>query len=123
MARILIVDDTELMRKTLTTILERENHEVVGHAKNGLEAIELFKQTNPDLVTMDITMPIMNGIEAIKKIVRIDHQAKIVVCSAMGQQKIIVQAIEEGAKDFIVKPFYEANVVETINNVLNSYEE
>jgi two-component system chemotaxis response regulator CheY len=119
MARILIVDDTELMRKTLATILEREDHEVVGNAKNGVEAVELFKETNPDLITMDITMPIMNGLEAIKEIIRLDHQAKIVVCSAMGQQKIIVQAIEEGAKDFIVKPFLEVNVIETVNNVLN----
>lgn len=123
MARILIVDDTELMRKTLTTIFKKENHEIVGHATNGVEAIELFKQTNPDLVTLDITMPIMDGIVALKEIIQIDAQAKIIVCSAMGQQKIIAEAIESGAKDFIVKPFLETNVIETIDNVLNPYEE
>lgn len=122
MARILIVDDTELMRKRLTAILEKEDHEIVGQATNGVEAIELFKATDPDLVTMDITMPIMDGIEAIKEIILLDLHAKIVVCSAMGQQRIIVQAIEEGAKDFIVKPFLEGNVKETIDNVLHPYE-
>lgn len=120
MARILIVDDTELMRKRLAMILEQDDHEIVGKAKDGLEAIEIFKETKPDLITMDITMPIMDGIEALKEIIKIDSQAKVVVCSAMGQQKIIVQAIEEGAKDFIVKPFLEENVRETIRNVLRS---
>jgi|SRR5690625_926148 len=122
MSKILIVDDSELMRKRLALILEQENHEIVGQAKDGLEAIKLFQEKTPDLITMDITMPVMDGIEAIKEIMEIDPHAKIVVCSAMGQQKIIVQAIKEGAKDFIVKPFHEGHVIETIHNVLYPYE-
>src|SRR5690625_6373022 len=89
MGRILIVDDSELMRKKLAFIFEQENHEIVGQAENGLEAIKLFKDKKPDLITMDLTMPVMDGIEAIKEIIQIDPLATIVVCSAMGQQKII----------------------------------
>lgn len=122
MGRILIVDDSELMRKKLALILEQENHEIVGQAENGLEAIKLFKETKPDLITMDITMPVMDGIQAIKEMIQIDPYATIVVCSAMGQQKIIVKAIKEGAKDFIIKPFHEEHVIETIHNVIQSYK-
>lgn len=120
MARILVVDDAKFMRVKLSTILERENYEIVGKAENGLEAVELYKNTLPDLVTMDITMPVMNGIEAIKEIMAYDKHAKIIVCSAMGQQRVVVEAIELGAKDFIVKPFNENNVLETVTQVLNS---
>ena len=123
MARILIVDDAKLMRVKLATLLERADHEIVGKAENGLEAIELYKKTQPDLVTMDITMPVMNGIEAIQTIMEFDRQAKIIVCSAMGQQKVVVEAIELGAKDFIVKPFNENNVLETVNQVLGSHDD
>src|SRR5690625_4978352 len=110
------------MRVKLSTLLERENHEIVGKAENGLEAIELYKSTQPDLVTMDITMPVMNGIDAIKEILKFDQHAKIIVCSAMGQQKIVVEAIELGAKDFIIKPFNETNILETVEQVLNSQD-
>lgn len=120
MARILIVDDAAFMRTTLSSILEKDNFEIVGTAENGEEAVALYKQEQPDLTTMDITMPVMNGIDAIKEIYAYDPQAKIVVCSAMGQQKVVVEAIDAGAKDFIVKPFDESRVLETIRNVLEA---
>lgn len=119
MARILIVDDSQFLRKTLATIFENENHEILGEAINGEQAVSLYKQLKPDLVTMDITMPVKDGISAIKEIIMDDEDAVIVVCSAMGQQKIVVQAIESGAKDFILKPFDPSVVVETINKVLS----
>lgn len=122
MARILVVDDANFMRVTLGAILKKQKHDVVAEAKNGEEAISLYQEMKPDLVTMDITMPIMNGINAIMEIINVDPQAKIVVCSAMGQQKVVVEAIEKGAKDFIVKPFDENRVLETVNHVLHDFE-
>lgn len=119
MARILIVDDAKFMRLTLANILNNANHEIVGEAENGLEAVELYRQETPDLVTMDITMPEMSGIEAVRKIREEFPDAKIIMCSAMGQQKMVVEAIEAGAKDFIIKPFDENRVLEAINRVLN----
>ncbi|WP_217585520.1 response regulator [Lentibacillus saliphilus] len=118
MARILVTDDANFMRVTLSNILQREGHEVVGQAENGQEAVHLYQTLKPDLVTMDITMPIMNGIDAIQEIIKIDANAIIVVCSAMGQQKVVVEAIEFGATDFIVKPFDPSRVLETIGRAL-----
>ncbi|MFC4557227.1 response regulator [Virgibacillus kekensis] len=118
MARILIVDDANFMRVTLGSIVKKAKHEVVGEAQNGAEAVKLYKELNPELVTMDITMPVMNGIDAIKEIIAIDPAATIVVCSAMGQQKVVVECIELGAKDFIVKPFDENRVLDTIDRIL-----
>lgn len=118
MARILIVDDAKFMRMTLANMLANGGHEVVGEAENGREAVELFHQLKPDLVTMDITMPEMSGIEAVKAIKSDYHDAKMIICSAMGQQKMVVEAIEAGAKDFIIKPFDEARVLEAIDRVL-----
>ncbi|MDQ0230406.1 response regulator [Metabacillus malikii] len=118
MAKILIVDDAKFMRITLSNILLKANHEVVGEAENGAEAVKLFEEEKPDLVTMDITMPEMNGIEALKEIKGKFPEAKIIMCSAMGQQKMVVEAIEAGAKDFIVKPFDENRVIEAIDRVL-----
>lgn len=120
MAKILIVDDAKFMRVTLSNILSQENHKVVGEAQNGQEAVELYKELQPDLVTMDITMPVMDGLQAIEEIIHYDPEAKIIVCSAMGQQKIVVEAIELGAKDFIVKPFESSHVIDTVENVLKS---
>ena len=119
MARILIIDDAKLMRMTLNNILKKANHEVVGEGKNGNEAIELYRQLKPDLVTMDITMPIMDGIEAVKRIKKEFPEAKIIMCSAMGQQKLVVEAIEAGAKDFIIKPFDELRVAELVKCILH----
>lgn len=118
MAKVLIVDDAKFMRVTLGNILKNENYEIVGEAQNGQEAVELYESLKPDLVTMDITMPIMDGLEAIRQIMEMDPAAKIIVCSALGQQKIVVEAIELGAKDFIVKPFEASHVIDTVANVL-----
>lgn len=118
MARILIIDDAKFMRITLRNILINANHEVVGEGENGKEAIELYREFRPDLVTMDITMPEMDGIEAVKMIKKEFPNAKIVMCSAMGQQKMVVEAIEAGAKDFIIKPFDELRVTDAVNRVL-----
>ncbi|WML52185.1 response regulator [Neobacillus sp. PS3-12] len=118
MARILIVDDAKFMRLTLNNILKKAEHEVVAEADNGLKAVNLYRELQPDLVTMDITMPEMDGIEAVKKIKSEFPDAKIIMCSAMGQQKMVVEAIEAGAKDFLVKPFDEHRVIDAINRVL-----
>lgn len=118
MARILIVDDAKFMRITLTNILKKANHEIVGEAENGREAVRLYRELRPDLVTMDITMPEMSGLDAVKEIKRDYKDAKIIMCSAMGQQKMVVDAIEAGAKDFIVKPFDESQVVDSVARVL-----
>jgi two-component system, chemotaxis family, chemotaxis protein CheY len=119
MARILIVDDAKFMRLTLSNILTKANHEVVGEGENGREAIELYRELTPDLVTLDITMPEMSGLDAIKEIKKEFPQAKVIMCSAMGQQKMVVESIEAGAKDFIVKPFDEGRVLDAVNRVLN----
>ena len=118
MASILIVDDTESMRTTLKNIINKTDHVVVGEGENGLEAISLYREIKPDLVTMDITMPEMSGIEAVKAIKQEFPEAKIIMCSAMGQKKMIVEAIEAGAKDFIVKPFDDSRVINAINRVI-----
>ncbi|MCA1036592.1 MULTISPECIES: response regulator [Bacillus] len=119
MARILIVDDAKFMRITLTNILKKAEHEIVGEAENGREAIDLYRELKPELVTMDITMPEMSGLEAMKEIKQEFPDAKVVMCSAMGQQKMVVEAIEAGAKDFIVKPFDEGRVLDAVNRVLS----
>lgn len=118
MARILVVDDAKFIRTTLSRILTKANHEVVGEGENGREAIELYRKLEPDLLTIDVTMPEMDGIEAIKEIKKEFPQAKIIICSAIGHQKMIVEAIEAGAKDFIVKPFEEGRVIDAVNRVL-----
>ncbi|MBT2680180.1 response regulator [Bacillus sp. ISL-35] len=118
MARILIVDDAKFMRITLTNILRKANHEIVGEAENGREAVMLYRELKPDLVTMDITMPEMSGLDAVKEIKKDFKDAKIIMCSAMGQQKMVVDAIEAGAKDFIVKPFDDSQVVDSVSRVL-----
>ena len=115
---ILITDDANFMRTMLAKIVEDNGYEVVGKAENGEEAIEMYKDLNPDLVTMDITMPGMDGIEATKGIIDYDDSARIVVCSAMGQKPMVLEAIEAGAKDFIVKPIKPDKVKETLDKLL-----
>lgn len=119
MARILLVDDAKFMRATLTNMLTKAGHEIVGEGRDGKDAVDMYRLLQPDLVIMDITMPQMNGLEAVKTIRSEYPQAKIVMCSAMGQQRMIVEAIKLGAKDFIVKPFVESAVVDSINRVLS----
>ncbi|HEU23801.1 MAG: two-component system response regulator [Mesoaciditoga sp.] len=115
--RVLIVDDAAFMRMLLKDIVTKAGYEVAGEASNGKEAIEKYKELNPDIVTMDITMPEMTGIEATKEIIKMDPNAKIIMCSAMGQQMMVVEAIQAGAKDFIVKPFQQSRVVEALSKV------
>jgi len=121
MAKVLVVDDALFMRKMLSDILKKEGFEVVGEADNGKDAIEKYKEIKPDLVTMDIVMPKMeeiDGIAAVREITKLDPQAKIIMVSAMGQHALVVEAIQAGAKDFIVKPFQPSRVVEAIRRVL-----
>ena len=116
---VLIVDDAAFMRIKLKDILEKNNYEVVGEAQNGIEAIEKYKELSPDIVTMDITMPEMDGVEALKEIKALDADAKILMCSAMGQQSMVMDAIRAGAVDFIVKPFDTERVIHALDKVSN----
>jgi two-component system chemotaxis response regulator CheY len=116
--RILVVDDAAFMRMMVRDILTKNGFEVCGEANDGVQAIEKFKELKPDLVTMDITMPEMDGIAALKEIKKLDPQAKVVMCSAMGQQGMVIDAIQAGAKDFIVKPFQPDRVIEAIKKTL-----
>lgn len=118
MAKVLIVDDAAFMRMMIKDILEKNSFEIVGEANNGIVAVDLYKKEKPDVVTMDITMPDMDGIEAVKQIKAYDPNAKIVMCSAMGQQSMVMEAIRAGAKDFIVKPFQADRVLEAIRKVI-----
>ena len=120
MAKILIVDDAAFMRMMIKDILEKNGFEVIGEANNGIKAVELYKKERPDVVTMDITMPDMDGIEAVKAIKALDPSAKVIMCSAMGQQTMVMDAIKAGARDFIVKPFQPDRVLEAIGKVVNS---
>lgn len=114
MARILITDDAAFMRMMLKDILTKAGHEVVGEAENGAVAVQKYTELKPDLVTLDITMPEMDGIQALKKIREADPNAKCLMCSAMGQQAMVIEAIQSGAKDFIVKPFQAERVIEAV---------
>ena len=121
MANILIVDDALFMRKILADILSEAGHKIVGVAENAQEAIELYKKLKPDIVTMDIIMPEIGGLDtlkAIKQILKSDKDARIVIVSAMGQQEMVVESIQAGAKDFIVKPFQRSRITEAIARLL-----
>lgn len=112
--RVLVVDDTAFMRLTLRRLLEKNGYEVVAEAQNGAEAIERYMETRPDIVTMDLIMPVMDGITAIKELIRRDPSCRIVVCSSMGQRALVVEALNAGARDFIVKPFQPQRVLEAL---------
>lgn len=115
----LVVDDAIFMRTVLKKMLTEAEFKVIGEAGNGIQAIEMAKVLQPDIVTLDITMPEMDGIEAIEKILEVSPKTKIIMCSAMGQHSKVVEAIKKGAKDFIVKPFEKTRVLEAIYNVMN----
>jgi two-component system chemotaxis response regulator CheY len=115
--KVLITDDTAFMRMTLRNVLEKNGYTVIGEAEDGLQAVEKYMLDKPDLVTMDITMPNMDGITAIKKIMEKDPDAKIVVVSAMGQKSLVIEALNSGAKDFIVKPFQPDRIIEALQKV------
>ena len=117
--KILIVDDAAFMRMMIKDILVKNGFDVVGEAADGLQAVEKYSELQPDLVTMDITMPEMDGIEALKKIKEQDPSAIVIMCSAMGQQAMVIDAISAGAKDFIEKPFQADRVIEAIEKALS----
>ncbi len=117
MKKVLVVDDTVFMRMTLNNFLSNNGFEVIGEAVNGQDAIEKFKQLKPDLVTMDITMPVLTGLEALKEIIKYDPKAKVVMITAMGQEEMVKQSILLGAKSFIVKPFKEEQIVNVLNKL------
>lgn len=118
MASVLIVDDAAFMRTMMKEILTKNGYEIVGEAENGNEAVEKYKQLSPDVVTMDITMPDKDGIQALKEIKEANKDAKVIMCSAMGQKTMVIEAIQFGAKDFIIKPFQEERVIESIRKVV-----
>lgn len=119
MKKVLVVDDAAFMRLAIRTILEKNGFQVVGEAENGLMGFQKYKELKPDIVTMDITMPEMSGIESLKAIKKFDPDAKVVMVSAMGQDALVRESIMSGAKSFIVKPFKEEHVVQTLNKILS----
>lgn len=116
--RVLLVDDTAFMRRMLRDLLTKEGYEVVAEAGNGREAVEQYRQERPDLVIMDITMPEMDGIAAVREIIAGDPQARIVMCSALGQQELVLESLEAGALDFVMKPFLPDKVLEAVRKVI-----
>ncbi|QCX33204.1 response regulator [Caloramator sp. E03] len=117
MKRVLVVDDAAFMRMTLKTMLERNGFEVIGEAENGAVAVRKYNELKPDIVTMDITMPEMDGVQALKAIRQLDPSSKVVMISALGQESFVKEAVLSGAKGFIVKPFKEDYVVQTLSKL------
>ena len=118
MARVLVVDDAAFMRKLLSDALTSGGHEIVGQAGNGAEAVERFQELRPELTTLDITMPEKDGLQALAEIMAIDPTAKVVMCSALGQETKVLESIKLGAKDFVVKPFQPPRVLEAVEKAL-----
>ena len=115
---ILVCDDAAFMRMMIKDILTKNGYNVAGEAENGAKAVERYNELKPDLVLMDITMPEMDGIQALKKIKEMDPGATVIMCSAMGQQAMVIESIQSGAKDFIVKPFQADRVLEAVKKVV-----
>jgi two-component system chemotaxis response regulator CheY len=122
MARILVADDASFMRQMIREIVEAEGYEVCGEASDGVEAVEKFRDLHPDLCTMDIVMPRRSGIDAVRGIIELDPGARIVMCSALGQETLVTEAMQAGAQDFIVKPFKPDSVLATLARVLEKDE-
>jgi two-component system chemotaxis response regulator CheY len=116
--KILICDDAAFMRMLLRRILTKGGYEIIGEADNGLNAINKYKELKPDLLTLDITMPEMDGLQALKKIKEIDPEAKVIMCTAMGQEGMVIDALVSGASDFIVKPFQEDRVLNSVRKLI-----
>jgi two-component system chemotaxis response regulator CheY len=119
MAKVLVVDDAAFMRMTIKKMLEAHGHSVVGEAENGIEAVKKYIEIKPDVVLLDITMPEMNGVEALKRIKEYEPSARVIICSAMGQQAMVAQSIQYGAKDFIVKPFEEDRLIAAVDKIMS----
>ena len=122
-ARVLIADDASFMRQMIREIIEPEGFEVVAEAADGVEAVEQFEAAHPDIVTMDIVMPKRSGIDAVKAILEAHPTACIVMCSALGQETLVMEALQAGAKDFIVKPFKPDSVLETMNKIVEKNQD
>jgi two-component system chemotaxis response regulator CheY len=120
---VLVVDDASFMRSMIRDIFDRGPFVMAGEAENGVDAVRLYRELRPDLTTMDIVMPQMDGITALKEIIRFDPAAKVVMCSALGQEALIAEAIESGARDFIVKPFQPGRVLKVVQSVLGLDEQ
>ena len=118
MARVLVVDDAAFMRKVVSDALTSGGHEVVGEAGNGAEAVQRYQELSPELVTLDITMPEKDGLEALGEIISLDPGAKVLMCSALGQESKVIESIQKGAKDFVVKPFQPAQLLEAVGKAL-----
>ena len=118
MKRVMVCDDAAFMRMMIKDILVKNGYEIAAEAENGLKAVEQYPEAKPDLVLMDITMPEIDGIEAVRRIKALDPNANVIMCSAMGQQAMVIEAIQAGAKDFIVKPFQADRVLEAVRKVI-----
>jgi two-component system, chemotaxis family, chemotaxis protein CheY len=118
MARVLVVDDAAFMRKVVSDALASGGHEVVGEAGNGTEAVQRYQELSPELVTLDITMPEKDGLEALREIISLDPGARVLMCSALGQEAKVIESIQKGAKDFVVKPFQPAQLLEAVGKAL-----
>jgi two-component system chemotaxis response regulator CheY len=118
MARVLVVDDAAFMRKVVSDALTSGGHDVVGEAGNGLEAVQRFQELQPELTTLDITMPEKDGLAALREIIALDPGARILMCSALGQESKVIESIQAGAKDFVVKPFQPAQLLEAVGKAL-----
>jgi two-component system, chemotaxis family, chemotaxis protein CheY len=115
---VLICDDAIFMRTMIGDILTQAGFQIVGEAETGIQAVDRYRELKPDLVTMDIVMPDMGGIDAVREIMKEDPSAKVLMCSAMGQQALVIEAIQAGARDFVVKPFQPSRVLEAVQRVL-----
>ena len=118
MARILVVDDAAFMRRMVIDVLQGGGHEIVGEGANGIEAVERYQELQPDVMTLDITMPEKDGLTALRELIALDPAAKVVICSALAQESKVLEAVKAGAKDFIAKPFQPDRVLSAIDNVV-----